>query len=327
MAGLNVTPDQIAQARAAGYSDPEIVQHLSAQAPQQFDTALKAGYSPTEILQHFAPEQSGIVDNARQGAADAISGVGNTMEQYLGKGPVGTWLQQEGKSIAPANFVPSPLVDSSGVHPSNILKSLAYMAPGGAAAAAGGTLALAAAPEAALAAPFLGATAVGTAMSAGDAAKAAAVKRTGDPDAVPNAADKLRGAAVSTAQSALQAVPMGRYLAPGKSAVANAVIGNTGVRGVLDAGKKALTTAGEQAVSSGAANVVGQVGQSVGTPGGVSVDPTQVANAAAMGGVGGGAFAAKRALPEALDAAKFSGITSDLKPAATQFANRMVQCR
>ena len=35
MAGLNVTPDQIATARSAGYSDQDIVSHLSSQAPEQ----------------------------------------------------------------------------------------------------------------------------------------------------------------------------------------------------------------------------------------------------------------------------------------------------
>lgn len=48
------TPDQIAQARQSGYSDAEIVEHLSSHAPDQFKAAADAGYSPTEILNHFA---------------------------------------------------------------------------------------------------------------------------------------------------------------------------------------------------------------------------------------------------------------------------------
>jgi hypothetical protein len=321
----SITPAAVAQARAAGYSDQEIVDHLAPKAPDQFSAALKAGYSPTEILQHLAPEQSGIIDNARQGAAEALQGVGSTIKTYAGDGYGGDTLKKAGDYIAPSNFVPSPLVDSSGVHPSNILRSLARATPGAAAAllAAGG--ATLAAPEAAIAAPIIGATAAGVAMSAGDAAKQAAVNRTGDPNAVPNAADKVRGAATSTAESAVQSLPISRFLGPGRGAIAGNVIANTGLKGVGDAVKKAAVSTGEQAGASGASNVVGQVSQSVGTPGGVSVDPTQALNAAATGGVVGGALAGKRALPEALDANKFSAITPDLKPAAVMAANRIAQ--
>ena len=250
-----------------------------------------------------------------------MQGIGSTLEQYTGKGPLGTWLQEHGKGSEPPNFVPSPLVDDSGVHPSNILRSLARSTPGAVAALGAASMA----PEAlGVGGAIAAGTGIGTLMSAGDAAKAAAVKRTGDVNATPNAADLTRGGLTSVASSAVQSLPINRFLAPGAGAVASNVIGNTGMRGVLDAGKKALTSTGEQAAASGASNVVSQVGQSVATPGGVSVDPTQAFNAAATGGVMGGAFAAKRALPEALDAAKFSDITPELKPAATQFANRMV---
>lgn len=321
MAGLNVTPDQIATARSAGYSDAEIVQHLAPKAPEQFDTALKAGYSPTEILQHFAPEQSGVADNFRQGVSEGMTGIGNTLEQYTGKGPVGTWLQDKGKAIAPPNFVPSPLVDENGVHPSNILRSLARVTPGAVATLG----AMSAAPEALGTAGALAVgTGVGTLMSAGDAAKARAVARTGDQNAVPNASDKAIGGGTALAGSAIQALPGPRLLAPGAGAVATKVIGNTGLKGVADAATKALMTTGYETAAGGASNALSQAGTTIGTPGGLSVDPTQVANAAATSGVMGGAFAAKRALPEVLDASKFSGITPDLKPAATQFANRMV---
>ena len=321
MAGLNVTPDQIATARSAGYSDQDIVSHLSSQAPDKFDTALKAGYSPTEILQHLAPEQSGVADNFRQGVAEGMQGIGSTLEQFTGKGPFGTWLQEHGKGSEPPNFVPSPLVDDNGVHPSNIARALARTAPGAVAALGAASMA----PEAlGVGGAIAAGTGMGTLMSAGDAAKARAVARTGDQNAEPNTSDKTIGGLTSVASSAAQSLPVGRFLAPGKAAIATNVIGNTGMRGVLDAGKKALTSTGEQAAASGASNVIDQAGTTVGTPGGTTVNPVQAMNAAATGGVMGGAFAGKRALPEALDAAKFSDITPELKPAATQFANRMV---
>lgn len=46
-------PEQIARARASGYSDAEIASHLSPKAPEKFKAAADAGYSPTEILNHL----------------------------------------------------------------------------------------------------------------------------------------------------------------------------------------------------------------------------------------------------------------------------------
>lgn len=49
---MAITAQQIQAARKAGYSDDEIVSHLSATDPQM-KTAVKAGYSATEIMAHF----------------------------------------------------------------------------------------------------------------------------------------------------------------------------------------------------------------------------------------------------------------------------------
>jgi hypothetical protein len=43
-----------AQAKAAGYSDDEIANYLSAQAPEQFRQAKDAGYSSSEIISHLS---------------------------------------------------------------------------------------------------------------------------------------------------------------------------------------------------------------------------------------------------------------------------------
>lgn len=125
--GLKISPDKIAEARAAGHSDADIVNYLSSLAPAKFDEAAKAGYSPTEILQHLGsvPQPSGFISNAQQGSADLLGGIGKTIEAHLGPGPVGGWLQNEAKKIAPANFVPAPIIDNSGFHASGILPALA----------------------------------------------------------------------------------------------------------------------------------------------------------------------------------------------------------
>lgn len=313
MAGLNF---DVSGARQAGYSDAEIVSHL-ADTKSGFDVpgALKAGYSPTEILSHLAPEPSGLVDNMRQGASEALSGVGSTLKNYVGPGYGGDTLEAAGKSIAPANFVSSPIVDKDGFHASGILPTLARAAP----AAAGAVIAAGMAPEALGTAGAIGVGAgANWMMSAGDAAKQAAATRTGDPNATPNSSDKLRGGLTAAASSAVQSLPITHFI-PGSG-----VITDTGLKGVGGAVKKLGVTAADQSAASAAANATSQVGQTVGTDGGVSVDPTQVLNAGATGGVVGGALGAKGAVRTSLDATKFSGITDDLRPAATQFANRMV---
>lgn len=320
MAGLNF---DVSGARQAGYSDAEIVSHL-ADTKSGFDVpgALKAGYSPTEILSHLAPPQSGIIDNFQQGASEALSGVGSTIKNYVGNGYGGDTLESAGKAIAPANFVPSPIVDKDGFHPSNILRSLARATPG--AAAAIGAAALA--PEALGAAgPIAMATGAGTLMSAGPAAQQAAASRTGNANATPNTADLTRGGLTSLASSAVQAVPVSRFLKPGAGSVASGVIANTGAKGVGDAVKNLVSTAADQGLASGASNAIGQVGQTVGTPGGVQVDPVDALNATATGGMSGALFAGRPALRQSLDAMKFSAITPDLKPAAIMVANRIAQ--
>src|SRR5579872_7000317 len=88
-------------------SDPDIVKKLEAQT-----------------------QPSGYWDQIKQGTSDVLSGAGKTLEDYAGKGTVGTALQQAGKYVQPENFVPAPLVDEKGFHPGNIGLALAHAAPG-----------------------------------------------------------------------------------------------------------------------------------------------------------------------------------------------------
>src|SRR5262245_40424368 len=59
MATIDMTtaPAAIAKARAAGYSDDEIVKFLSDRAPEQFKQARDAGYSAGDILGHLSGGQ------------------------------------------------------------------------------------------------------------------------------------------------------------------------------------------------------------------------------------------------------------------------------
>lgn len=81
--------DQIAQAKAAGYSDVDIAQHLS-QKPEfaaKFKTATDAGYKPSEIISHLsdAPRPS-LMDEIKQGAGNFTSGL------VRGAGSIGSTL-------------------------------------------------------------------------------------------------------------------------------------------------------------------------------------------------------------------------------------------
>lgn len=314
MADLDVSPDKITEARKAGYTDDEIVQHLSTQAPDKFGAALKEGYTPSEILQHIAPQPSGFIDSAKQGAADVVGGVGRTIAAHLGEGPVGTLLQNAGNAIAPADFKQAPLIDSNGIHPSNIPARLVQMAPSMTAA-----LIAARATPGPWWAKLAGGAGAGFLMGAGDAAQTAADTRTGTPNSPITGADLVRGDLTSAAASAAAAAPITRFF-PGSG-----VVGATGAKGVVDALKRYATNAGMQGAATGASDAITQAGQTVGTKGGLNVNPAKVADAAAGGAVTGGLFGGNNLARESLNATKYSGITPELRPAATQFANRIQQ--
>ena len=265
---------------------------------------------------HAQQQPSGVLDSLQEGGAEAVGGVGKTIEAFTGKGPVGTALQNAGKSMAPASYVPANLIDDSGVHPSNVLPWLARRAPSALAALG----AAAVAPEALGTAGAISAAAgAGTLMSAGNEAQSAATNRTGNANETPSTGDLIRGGATSAAENLVGALPVTRLLP------SSGVIAKAGAAGVGDTLKTLATTAGLEGTSGAGQSIVGQVGQSVGTAGGVSVDPSQVADAAAGNALTGGVLAALPAARAHLNAAKYSAITPDLQPAATQFANRMQQ--
>lgn len=97
---------KIAKAKAAGYSDAEIVDHLGASADfgQKIKTATAAGYKPSDIVSHLAggdpkPEPSTLeslgagLKKAAQGAAMGVSDIGNTVLNVV-TAPVGKVIPQ-----------------------------------------------------------------------------------------------------------------------------------------------------------------------------------------------------------------------------------------
>ena len=263
---------------------------------------------------HAQQQPSGVVDSLRQGTSDVMSGVGKTLETHGLSGAVSDDLSWAANKVAPDSYTPAPIVDRTGGHPSNIPAWLAHAAP----MAAGVILAAGLAPEEASAAVPVGlGAAANWLMSAGNEAQQAAAKRTGDPKATPSTADTVRGDLTAAGESAVGALPVTRFL-PSAGTLAK-----TGTAGAVAALKRLGVTAAAQGAASAGADVAQQAGQTVGTPGGLNIDPTQVANSAAGGVVTGAAFGGKNAARETLDAAKYRDITQDLQAPAAAFANRM----
>lgn len=137
--------------------------------------------------------------------------------------------------------------------------------------------------------------------AAGEAAEGRAQARTGDPAAQPNAGDKAAGAGIAAVQAALNQVALNRFINPARMTAA-------GSHGVAQAGAELVRKAGMEAATEAAQDVVGQAGTTVGTPGGLKVDPRQTLAAGMVGGVAGGAFGTPRALADVNTARRFRGI-------------------
>lgn len=298
MADLNITPDQIAKAREAGYSDDEIVNHLSTKAPEKFKGALDAGYSPTEILAHFGadaktapqpttapapeaetpPHYNGMLRELTAGAFhgvnEMIRGTQSSRKNIMGEDVDDSPRDPDYKPANVTNGSWNPLKWNG----RQIPRMVGEMAPIAATSAAGAALGELASPVGAIAgglAPF-------AITSAGDNVKARAVARTGDKNAVPNDEDKAIGIGTSLAA----AVPGSIMHTP---ALGNAV--GAGLNGVGKAVTNLLTRGGVGAVGGVAQNAITQAGTKIGTD--QPFDPSQLPEAA----VGGAASATPHILP------------------------------
>lgn len=327
---LSISPDALQQARSAGYSDDEIVSFLSARRPEQFKAAQDAGYSSKEVLEHLSggsdgrdqlrPNPSGIAHGLQQGIANVVQGTGETAKQFLGTDNSG--FENAAHAIAPKNYTGAQVVPEGGhwYDPTSynyraIPQALAEQAPGIA------TSLVAARTAAKLLGPKAGLVAgVGSMLlpTLGRSAKEDAAIRTGNPNAEPELQDKARAVATGLAQSVPAAVGIGRFL---PSAVRAAT--GVGATGSINAVRRALTTAGIEAASAGAQDAINQVGSTVGTDRGIQFDPNHVANAAVVGGVGGGLLAAPGAASAAARATALRKFGGDSHSASEAVANRI----
>lgn len=320
MAGLHIDPASIAKAREAGYNDDEIVSFLSTKSPEQFKAAQDAGYNSKDILNHFESQQpSGLYAGFTKGLSDEIQGIGETGKQFLGTDNANTNAQAA--KIAPKDYHADAIVPEGGhwydprtYNFSAIPQTIAEMAPSIATSLiAGRTAARLAGPKAGLAAGV----ASMLIPTLGRSAKEDAAIRTGNADAEPEFQDKARAVLTGAAQAVPAAIGLGRFI-PGVSKAAD-----VGATGTMAAVKRALATGGTEAAAGGAQDVIGQVGSTIGTDKGLTVDPNRTMSNAIASGVGGTALSAPHVVSAAARTHATRQFTGENQAASEAVANRI----
>ena len=325
MAEPTFDPAAIAQARAAGYSDTEIADHLERAMPG-IKEARGHGYSDKDIIGHLAgnkvadspKEASGIVAGFEHGVTEAYRGAQETNKQ-LGLG--------EGPGAAPdPDFVPAHVINGANPFnwnwsqvPQKIAETAPGLAPSIAGAATGARIGASLGPWGAVGGGIIGGAIPAFWQTGGNAVKENAVRRTGDANAEPNTEDKVRGLGTSAVSSLIQGA-LGARLAPGAGSAVR-----TGLEGVIDAGKKVAGDVATGAVTGAAGNVVDQVGNKLGTEKGLQFDPAQVGDAAIGGAATAGTMGAARALADAHRAVATREFGGDNLDATKAYVARLVQ--
>jgi hypothetical protein len=335
MAGPDFSATKIDAARKAGYSDAEIVDFMKANDSGQTQKALDAGYSPKEIVLHVAGDDAsrGYGDAVVHGVSDVVRGVGKTLKDYGLAPDAGKAVEAAGDNAAALTpnyesatdrFLHPKAGDTTvaGLGVGSAPRAVVENAPGIATDLTGVMLGQklggALGPLGRLAGGAIGGIGSYVLRSAGSRAEADAAKRTGDANATPASEDLTRAALTTGAEGAVGQIGLGRIINPGPVTAA-------GVRGAAQALKKLAGTAATEGAVGGAQNVVGQVGDTIATPGGVSVDPREAAGAAALGAGTGVAFGGPRAVRDTVNSGRLAGFGGDGDPAARTAATRIVQ--
>lgn len=226
---MAITAQQIQAARKAGYSDDEIVSHLSATDPQM-KTAVKAGYSAAEIMAHFDQPQGKTYGNPNASPAETER---MRREFVKNEGTTATRVKEGAKALArdAAPYV-RPALEGGGAAIGSIL------------GAGGGSLAgLAGGPAAPATVPY-GAIAGGVAGGAigYSAGKYLADALEGAPQSAPQTLRDLgRGAMYEMGGAAVG--PAVGLAAKGVGAVAKPVLGRlsgTGAGAIEEAVKSGM---------------------------------------------------------------------------------------
>jgi hypothetical protein len=93
----------------------------------------------------------------------------------------------------------------------------------------------------------------------------------------------------------------------------------------VDAIGNALKTGATEGATNAAQTAISQVGQTIGTPGGVTVDPHEALGSAVLGAGTGIVAAGPRGARDLSGAVRFRDVGGDLTPATAAAANRIVE--
>jgi hypothetical protein len=265
-------------------------------------------------VQHFtnqsAPSTS-TVDAFGQGIADTTRGIGRTLN-LGGDSPTAEGIA---KGVENPNYQPAnPMKNGIGDVPRALAENAAPLAT----QVGAGVLAKAVS-KGLLRLPGPYAKGIGLAVGLGTAAlenagnnfKAAAVSRTGDPNATPNTKDLIQGGAATGGQLLADSVLQKRFLG-GVSPIRAGGLPGAGAS-LAKLGKTAVVGAGSGAVQQaiGDANA------------GKMPTAEDLGNAGIKGAATAGALATPAAIGDTASAFKYRGVTSDLQPAASRVANTM----
>jgi hypothetical protein len=267
-----------------------------------------------------AKEASGVVAGAAHGFEEPIEGVKETAKRFLGVG--------KGREETNPNYVPANVTNGSwnptkwnwSQLPQKVAETAPSMIPDVAAGAAGAKVGktFGGAKGAAIGA-ILGSALSGTARTAGDTAKEATVARTGDANAESSTADLVRGGATAAAASAAGAVLPTRFV-PGLSPATKDVVGASGA---LDAAKRYLATTALGGAGGAGSNVINQAGLTVGTDKGLTIDPSQIPEAAVAGAATGGTLGLPKLAGDAVRAGTLSKFGGDNLAPTKNVATRL----
>jgi hypothetical protein len=269
-----------------------------------------------EIAKSLPSEKpSGVVAGLKEGLSNALHGPAETLKTFGGADT--STLEKGAQAIAPKDYKRGDIVpegghwyDPTSYNWKNVPQMLAENVPQMAESMVAAKVGAKIHPIAGLVAgalPFV-------MNSLGDTAKTAAVTRTGESNAEANTADKLRAAGTVAAQSIPQMLGINRLVNPGSVAA-------VGVRGAAQAAAKGVATTGIEGATGAAQNALGQAGMTVGTEGGLKVDPAQVAEGGVGNAILGGAMQTPKMLSNIAAAKKYAKFGGDNAASTERVAN------
>lgn len=272
------------------------------------------------MTQHFGgKEPSGVAAGFAHGAEEIGRGIQQTAKTYadIGNGPDAP----SDPGFVPAHVINgwNPLKWNYGQLPQKIAEAAPGLAETAASSMAGAKIGGMAGIRGRILGGLAGAAAPYVLNNAGNDAKANAERRTGDANAEPSTADKVRAGVTDTAAGLVQGIGPMRFIPGG--AVTKAV----GTAGLKQAAKKYITTIGDNALGGAAGDLTQQIGNTIGTDKGTQVDLSRTADAA-IGNAGAAALmGAPRAIADTHTAVSQRVFGGDNADATAAYFNRLKQ--